>query len=388
MRSAELLVIGAGPYGLAVSAHAERHGMDTVTLGSPMGFWRANMPADMLLRSGPDWHLDVAREHTFEAYLQDRGITAAEVDPIPVGVYLDYADWFTAQKRLQVDDLRVERLQRVDGRFEATLAGGDRITADAVVAAPGIARFTLLPPWAAEVPPDRRAHTCDLIAFDRLAGARCLIVGGRQSAYEWAALLCDHGVERVDVVHRQDVPRFARADWTFVDPYIDDTLRSRGWWRALPHAEREAIARRFWEVGRLTLEPWITPRLDGRAHPRPRTEVTQVRERGEELEVSLSDGDRLTVDFVVFATGYRADLAAVPYLGDLLGDVVVTDGFPVLDESFGTTAPGLYVTGFSATRDFGPFFGFVRGAVPAATLIVEDLLARPRPAAAAVGVRA
>jgi hypothetical protein len=94
--------------------------------------------------------------------------------------------------------------------------------------------------------------------------------------------------------------------------------------------------------------------------------------------VTLSDRARLDVDFVVFATGYRADLATVGYLAELAGgSVVVRDGFPVLDESFGSTAPGLYVAGFPSTRDFGPFFGFVRGAVPTAALVVQDLLARP-----------
>jgi cation diffusion facilitator CzcD-associated flavoprotein CzcO len=111
MRSAELLVIGAGPYGLAVAAEARRHGIDTGTVGAPMGFWGEHMPAGMLLRSGPDWHLDASGEHTFAAYLEDSGLTAAEVDPIPIGVYLDYTDWFSAQKRLPVDDVRVERLE-------------------------------------------------------------------------------------------------------------------------------------------------------------------------------------------------------------------------------------------------------------------------------------
>ncbi len=37
---------------------------------------------------------------------------------------------------------------------------------------------------------------------------------------------------------------------------------------------------------------------------------------------------------------------------------------------------GLYVTGFSATRDFGPFFGFVKGAPAAAALVVRALLRR------------
>ena len=55
--------------------------------------------------------------------------------------------------------------------------------------------------------------------------------------YEWAALLCDHGAERVDVVHRHSTPRFAKVSWAFVDAYVDRTLAHRGWWRRLPAEE-------------------------------------------------------------------------------------------------------------------------------------------------------
>ncbi len=51
MEQAKLAVIGAGPYGLAVAAHARARGIDTVVFGAPMGFWRDCMPAQMLLRS-------------------------------------------------------------------------------------------------------------------------------------------------------------------------------------------------------------------------------------------------------------------------------------------------------------------------------------------------
>ena len=81
-----------------------------------------------------------------------------------------------------------------------------------------------------------------------------LIVGGRQSAYEWAALAGEHGAERVDVVHRHAQPRFDRVSWAFADAPIEQTLATRNWWRTLAAAEREAIGRQFWEVGRLTLE--------------------------------------------------------------------------------------------------------------------------------------
>ena len=88
MERTELLVIGAGPYGLATA----RQGIRTLVLGHAMSFWRENMPATMMLRSGPDWHLDVAQEHTLMAFLTERGLDPAEVDPIPIALFLEYAD--------------------------------------------------------------------------------------------------------------------------------------------------------------------------------------------------------------------------------------------------------------------------------------------------------
>lgn len=375
-----LLVIGAGPYALSTAALAREHGIDTVVVGRPMGFWRQHMPAGMLLRSGPDWHLDASGVHTLEAYLEERAIDPAEVDPLPLALFLDYAEWFRQAKGIQVLEDRVVDLAKPGDRFEAVLGSGARIAADAVVAAPGIRHFTNVPAWAGSVPAGRAAHTCDLVRFEDLSGARVLIVGGRQSAYEWAALLDEHGAARIDLVHRHDVPRFERVSWKFVDPYMESTMRVPGWWRSLPKAEQDAITKRFWEVGRLTLEYWLTPRLAGQGiHRWPGTEVLQAEPAGADgaLRVRLSNGDDLAVDRVIFASGYRADLARVPYLAGVLDRIKVTDGFPVLDEAFGASLARLYLPGFVATRDFGPFFGFVRGTSAAATLIVGDLLAQP-----------
>ena len=90
----------------------------------------------------------------------------------------------------------------------------------------------------------------------------------------------------------------------------------------------------------------------------------------------LSNGERLEVDHVVFASGYRGDLTKVPYLGALLDRIELKDGYPVLSESLESSVPGLYLTGFVATQDFGPLFGFVRATPASARLIVEDLLWR------------
>jgi FAD-dependent urate hydroxylase len=375
----ELLVVGGGPYALSTAGLARERGIETIVLGRPMAFWRENMPEGMLLRSGRDWHLDAAGVHTLEAFLEDRGIASSEVDPIPIGLFLEYAEWFRDVKNIEAQEGLVSALAKPDGRFEATLDGGVRILADAVVCAPGIRYYTHLPDWASTIPANRAAHTCDLVRFEELAGARILIVGGRQSAYEWAALLREHDAERIDIVHRHAVPRFERVDWAFVDPLVKNTIHVQGYWRNLPQADQEAVTKRFWEAGRLTLEHWLVPRLDWDGiHRWPGTEVVEVSSDSgtDGLRVLLSNSERLTVDHVIFASGYRVDLARVPYLADLIGRIDRTDGFPALDEAFATSLPSLYLTGFSATRDFGPFFGFVKGAPAAATLIVRDLLAR------------
>lgn len=376
MKQAQLLVIGAGPYALSAAALARDHGIETMVLGRPMGFWRENMPADMFLRSGPDWHLDGAGLHTLEAYLEEQEIKPDEVDPIPINVFLDYADWFTRTKGIEVYEQFVDTLVKVDGRFEASLGSGEIIRTDAVLAAPGIRHYANFPAWASSLPAGSAAHTCDLVCFDDMAGARVLIIGGRQSAYEWAALLREHGAARIDIAHRHDIPRFERVSWKFIDPHVERTLNVPGYWRNLPRSEQEAIAMRFWEVGRLTLEYWLTPRLDWEGITRrPGTEVVGVTPDGDgDLRVLLSDATQLTVDRVVFASGYRADLAKVPYLTGMLDEVEVSNGFPVLDDAFQTSLAGLYITGFSATQDFGPFFGFVKGSPAAATLVVRDLL--------------
>ena len=369
-----LLVIGAGPYAYSAAAYARERGIDTRIVGRPMGFWRDQMPVDMYLRSGPDWSLDAGGEHSFQAYFEERGLAPEDHDPIPIGVFLDHTDWFAEQKGLGVEEIFVDALTEADGHFSAAMSDGSTITAEKVLAVPGIAHFAQRPEWYDALPGDRRSHTSELVAFDDLADARVAVIGGRQSAYEWAALLCDHGAERVDVVHRHATPAFERVSWAFVDPYVEQTLTHRGWWRSLTPEQQQAIAREFWQVGRLTLEHWLVPRLRPevvRSHPL--TEVVQV-DAGDVVRLTLSDGEVLEVDHVTCASGYRSDLAAVPYLQGVLDRVAVTNGFPDLSPGFETTLPGLFVTGFASTRDFGPFYGFTKGCPSSARIAVDEML--------------
>ena len=347
-----------------------------------MGFWRQNMPRGMLLRSGVDWHLDPLRVHTLRAYLEESGIDAHEARPLPVALFVDYAEWYAARTGVEARRRTVTALGRQEGDgFVAELEDGSSLAADAVVATPGVRYFANVPPAVAEsLAPERYSHTCTATSFGVFEGSRVLIVGGRQSAFEWAALIAEEASAEVEIAFRHDCPRFERSDWGFVDVLLEQTARVRGWFRRLSRRERQAIAERFWAEGRLRLEPWLEPRITRSAvRLSPNEEVVAWQERpAGDVEVRLSGGRRLAVDHVVLATGYRTDLTRVPYLAasGLADDIARSDGFPILDEDFQSSVPGLYFPSWPSTQDFGPFFGFVAGVPTAATMIVDKLMER------------
>ncbi len=309
-----LLIIGAGPYGLAIAAYARHLGIDHVVVGKPMEFWKANMPEGMYLRSASDWSLDPVGVHTIEKFLETQGLTPADVEPLSLQFYLDYAQWFQEQKQIEALPVLVLRLDYVDDgdhRFRATMDDGRTLRADHVVIAVGFKYFKHLPPELSErLPVDRYTHTCDLVNFRSLRGKRCLILGGRQSAFEWTALLNEAGVAAVDVSYRHDSPAFKAADWSWVNPLVEAMVDDPGWFRKLSRKEQDAVTHRLWAEGRLKVEPWLEPRVMKAAITLwPKTQVVAVGERpNDALAVRLDNGRTLTVDSIILATGYKVKI--------------------------------------------------------------------------------
>ena len=201
--SRALLIIGAGPFGLSLAAQAKDLQIDTTVVGKPMAFWKRNMPPGMILRSGVGWHLD---PHTIAAYIESQGISPEEAEPLSLARYLEYAAWFQEQKGISVRPNLVDRLDLQPSptpHFSAVLDDGTAITADAVVVATGFGSFEHVPEeLTARLPAGRFQHTRDLNDLAQFAGQRCLIIGGRQSAFGSAALLRENGAAQVHVSHR------------------------------------------------------------------------------------------------------------------------------------------------------------------------------------------
>jgi thioredoxin reductase len=348
-----------------------------------MEFWNAHMPKGMFLRSGADWHLDPLDVHTFTAFLEAKGLKKKDVDPIPVELYREYGLWFANSCGLRIAPFMVRELGRGAHGFEATLDDGTCILAQNVLLVPGFRHFMNVPEGLASIIPGHRcSHTCELVEFDFLRGKRCLIVGGRQSAFEWAALIAEKGAKELHLVYRHDTPRFEASDWTWVNPMMDLTFNIRGWYRRLPANERSAIEQRFWAEGRLKLEPWLAPRINkDPIHLWPHCSLDACQEVDDgSMAAHLSSGQVLAVDHAVLATGYRVNIECVPYLSQksILSVIRVNDGVPILDEDFQSSIPGLYMAGLVATKDFGPFYGFVRGCPTAARIIVNRIADRQR----------
>jgi cation diffusion facilitator CzcD-associated flavoprotein CzcO len=382
MPTKQLLIIGAGPYGLSVAAYAKHLGIDYAMSGSPMEFWRNQMPKGMLLRSGSTWQLDPLEIHTLHRYLESKGVALERVSPLPLDLFIDYASWFAEELGIKTLNSYVRNLEIIDGHFEAFVENGETLSADTVVTSPGVGMFRNLPAEITDkLPHGRYTHTSSTVNFEPLAGRRCLIIGGRQSAFEWAALMVEAGVAEVHLVYRHETPQFAPSDWMWVDPLLKQAKEVPGWFRNLPNSEKEAIERRFWGEGRLKLEPWLAARIvqdNIRLWPHTQIESCKVLADGT-LHVRLSGGTIIDVDHVVLATGYHVDAQKVPYFSQttILPQLKTAGGFPCLDESFQTSVPGLYITGFAATRDFGPFYGFISGCPSSAKIIGDHIRSRP-----------
>lgn len=384
------LIIGAGPYSIATAAYARHLGVDVIVVGKPLDFWKTNMPRGMFLRSGPDWHLDAREVATFERYLKQCGLNGTALKPVPLDTFLDYASWFMGQYDVRPRPALVTHLAREGAgnlahgahpSYTATLDDGSQIQAEHVLLGLGFAFFKHYPQELVEkLPLESYAHTCDAVDMAFYRGKRVLIVGGRQSAFEWAALLNEKGAEEIHVTHRHATPQFSEPDWSWVQPMTRRALADRGWWRQLSPEGQERIRHDFWAAGRLVLEAWLDRRVhQPNIHIHEKTVIVSVQAAaGRTYEVQLDDGTRCNVHHIILATGYRPNMENIRFLDrtTIRQPLATVEGFPVLDTGFQTNLPNLYVTGVAATRDFGPFFGFTVGCPVAASIIGEAVASR------------
>ncbi|GAB3946813.1 hypothetical protein GCM10028805_17960 [Spirosoma harenae] len=379
--STRTLIVGAGPFGLGLAAYLQRRGYDYQLVGKPMEFWQNQMPEGMLLRSNANWYIDPDHQWTIDAFLALHDPLRQSTVPISREQYIAYVDWFRQQANIPVTPAYVQRLSHDAGLFTAELANGHTIQAQNVVLATGFAHFAFSPPELVSLlPAGRFQHSCNAVTMSAYQDKRVLVIGGRQSAFESAALLREAGARHVHISYRHDTPRFEEADWSWVETIVEQMASQPDWFSRLSAQQQQSYRYKLWAEGRLKLEPWLEKRIcQPGVSLYPRTEVVQVSQKPDDsLQVGLNSGQQLAIDAIILATGYQVNVAHLPFLSESIQAALKTlTGSPLLDHQFQSSIPGLYFSSFAAGQSFGPFFGFTVGVRTTAHLIGQALLSTP-----------
>ena len=181
MQDVDVAIVGAGPTGLFAAYYAGFRGLSVTVvdaLPQPGGQVSALYPEKMIF--------DVA------------GFPAVRGRDLVAGL-VEQAGQFGPRYRLGV---RADTLAYDDGRPVLAFSDGDRVRCGAVLVTSGMGSF------AARPLPAARTFTGTGVRYfvprlDDLAGHHVVIVGGGDSAFDWAAAL--HPIARsVTVVHRRD----------------------------------------------------------------------------------------------------------------------------------------------------------------------------------------
>jgi FAD-dependent urate hydroxylase len=388
--SYEVVVVGAGPYGLATAAHMLGRGLGVAVFGKPLQLWRERMPKGMLLRSY--WWAtnfsDPNRHYGLERYFRETGQQA--IDPLLVETVIDYGLWFQKHMVPNVDETYVKAIGQGEGQFEVTLADGRMVQAAVVVIAPGLQYYTYSPPEYSHLDAELVSHSSDHRTFDRFVGKSVVIIGGGQSALETAALSHESGayvqvVSRSPLVWIRDGPVFPEHR-SFIERLRNPKAGiAPGWFnwglehfpyffQRLPRATKDQILRGCGSYGPMGAA-WLKPRVVGKVPVHEGQRVQQVKEVDGGVKLTLSNNKTLKADRIILGTGYRVDVRNLSMLDPAVLSVVQTyHNAPMLNNRFESSVPGLYFVGFSSVPSCGPLYRFVVGTDAAARRVADSVV--------------
>jgi thioredoxin reductase len=381
VRQRDVAIIGAGPFGLSCAAHLSHRNVDHVIFGSPMTMWREHMPPGMCLKSDgfASTLYDPLQKLPLSRYCAEHGLPYADLGlPVPIETFIQYGIEF--QKRLvpQLDPRSVNRVRRSGQGFVLELDDETEIAAKQVIVATGIDHYRHIPRELGDLPHELLTHSAEYGAVSRLAGKKVAIIGRGASAIDLAVLGHEAGaqvhlVARAPVIAFHPPPAARRGPRTrlrYPTSGMGPGWRNVFYWKApglfrfLPQDVRE-------EQIRTWLGPapgwFVRSRAEGKfpVHLGRNVAAADASRDGVTLKLRDADGniDELSVDHVIAATGFKTDIARLPFLEEPLKQAIATfNGSPLLSENFESSVPGLFIVGAPAALTFGPVMRFAVGA--------------------------
>jgi thioredoxin reductase len=390
----EVLVIGAGPYGLSISAHLHALGVSHRIVGRPADTYRSHVPVGMNFKSEP-YASDMAAPrdgYDVEAYCRKFGLDyQARLGPLSLERWLGYADWYTEQLVPGVRDVTVTDVTATGSGFRVTFADDEPLTVRQVVVATGVLPYATVPAELSGLPADLVSHCSDLHQLGHFAGRRVAVIGAGQSALESAALLSEAGA-RVQLIVR-------RSTINWVEPNPEHVSRigqlrrpvnklCEGWrcavwfspaaFRLLPEDMRVTKARTVLGPGGSW---WLKDRVEGALDILRGHQLRGATSHGSGVRLSL-DGPQASVvdaDHVVAGTGFRVDIGRLGFLAEpLRAQITTLNQYPVVSRAGQTSVPGLYFAGAPCAVSLGPSERFIGGTHNSAGQLTRSLASRAR----------
>jgi FAD-dependent urate hydroxylase len=377
IEDADVLIVGAGPYGLSLASQLRDRKVSFRIIGQPMRFWR-DMPTGINLKSpalGTNIYVPEPG-HTFPEWCRGQGLE--DFEPCTMQSFAEYGQ--RMQERF-VPDVELEEaisvLPAVRG-FDVTLSTGRRVNARRIVFATGLSNLAHIPEVLCNLPRELASHTYFLSDYSSFRGKEVAVIGGGASAIEAAALVHEAGGSAQVLLRGAEAVFHDRSDR--VRPLLEQIRQpmtvmgaGRRHWilqhfplavHFLPEARRVRFVQRY-------LGPsapwWIKDRVLGKVPIHVRTEVISARPAGDRIRLSVRY-DRcfereVEVDRVIAGTGFDLDLTRLRYLHPVLRHSIRrTQGAPSLSTTFESSVKGLYFIGPISAMSFGPLFRFVAGA--------------------------
>lgn len=392
MPTEEVLVIGAGPFGLSISAHLRALGISHQIVGRPNGTYRSHVPVGMNMKSEP-YASDMAAPqpgYDVAAYCAEHGYDYTErLGPLSLERFLGYADWYTEQLVPGIRDITVTDVTAVDGGFRVSFADADPITARQVVVATGVLPYYRVPAELAGLPADLLSHTKDIHRLEPFQGRRVAVIGAGQSALETAALLNEAGADTRLVVRKPALnfvePNPETLSWfghlTRPTNKLCEGWRCAVWFspeafRLLPEKVRVTKARTVLGPGGSW---WLKNRIEGVVETLLSHQVRSAGTAGSGVRLQLEGPEvsTLDVDHVITGTGFRIDVDRLGFLSvGLRGQIATLNKYPVLSRAGQTSVPGLYFGGAPAAVSLGPSERFIGGTHNSVRQLTRSLAAR------------